>query len=217
MPARLPKVGATYYFRRGVPLRLRPYFLTEAGNPRTEFMISLEEKDLARTKDKWLAKAVQVAAWLNEAEAKRANGVPPERPPAKAPLPLPSHWNPWRSREEFEHWEEGDRLYAEQEANLESGVVDPIERARREGAEAALARRDREQRESWQAFAEEEEASRVPLMDLFEAYVAERKPAPSTVKRWRPSGLRNQAVECPDLKRPICGPLSALKYEAPPP
>ena len=186
MPARLPKVGSTYYFRRGVPPRLRPYFLTEAGKPRTEFMISLEEKDLPRAKDKWLAQAVQVAAWLNEAEAKLAKGVPPPKPPSKASEPLPPGWSPWRTREEFEHWEEADRLDAEQDAAREEGIVDPIQRARQEGAEAALARRDRQDREIREAFADEEAVSKVPLMDLFDAYAAERKPAPATVKRWRP-------------------------------
>lgn len=43
MPARLPKVGSTYYFRRAVPPKLRPYFLTERGQHRAEFMLSLDE------------------------------------------------------------------------------------------------------------------------------------------------------------------------------
>ena len=202
MPARLPKVGSIYYFRRGVPPRLRPYFLTERGKLRTEFMISLEEKDLPRAKDKWLAQAVQVADWLNEADAKLANGIPPPKPPAKVPELLPRGSSPWRSLEEFEHWEEGERIDAEQEAARETGIVDPIQRARQEGAEAALARRDREAREIREAFDDEEAVSRAPLMGLFDGYVAERKPAPATAKRWRPVASASQNLVGGTLARP---------------
>lgn len=184
MSARLPKVGSTYYFRRAVPEELRPYFLTTAGKPRTEFMISLGEKDLGKAKDKWLAKAVEVAAWLHDAEDKRRRGIRPDPKPAPPQPPNPS---PWGSREEFEHWEEGERWWAEQDAATDAELAaDPIRRAREEGAQAALARRDRQDQEAREAFAEDVVISRAPLMDLFDRYVAERQPAPATVKRWRP-------------------------------
>jgi hypothetical protein len=41
----LATVGATYYFRMAVPAELRPFLLTKAGKPRTEFMESLGTKD----------------------------------------------------------------------------------------------------------------------------------------------------------------------------
>ncbi len=190
MPARLPQVGSIYYFRRGVPKRIRGYFLTSEGNPRTEFMISLDEKNLPRAKDKWLAQAVQVAAWLNEAEAKLAKGIPPPEPiapPAKAPRPPQPNQSPWASEEEFEHWQEGERLWTAGEAAKEAGLAaDPIQRAREDGAQAALARRDRQDQEAREAFAENVAISRAPLMDLFDAYVAERQPTAATVKAWRP-------------------------------
>ena len=78
VPARLPQVRSTYYFRRAVPDELRPYFLAERGKPRTEFMISLDENDLGPAKDKWRAKAVEVAGWINEARDKLARGIPPD-------------------------------------------------------------------------------------------------------------------------------------------
>jgi integrase len=187
VPARIPKVQSTYYFRRAVPPRLRPYFLTANGNPRTEFMISLEEKNLSKAKDKWLAQAVQVAALLKEAEAKLAKGIPPTAALATVTRPSRPKEGPWASEEEFEHWQEGERLWAVEDAAREAGLAaDPIQRAREEGAQAALARRDREDQEAREALASEREASRVPLMSLFDAYLAERQPAPATVKRWRP-------------------------------
>jgi len=188
VPARLPKVGSTYYFRRAVPAKLRPYFLTDTGKPRAEFMLSLDEKNLGPAKDKWLAKAVEVAGWLNDAEAKLRKGIPPERSafPAQATATLPPNSGPWASREEFEHWEAGERQWAAEEAAKEAGLaVDPIQRAREEGAQAALARRDRQDQEDREAFAEKVSAARAPLMELFDAYVAERQPSPATIKAWR--------------------------------
>lgn len=41
----LERRGAKYYFRRVVPLELRPYFRTATGKPRAEFMFSLNTSD----------------------------------------------------------------------------------------------------------------------------------------------------------------------------
>lgn len=190
VPATLPKVGSIYYFRRSVPKKLRAYFHTETGKQRTEFMISLGEKDLPKAKDKWLVQAIEVAAQLNDATTKLANGVPPPGRTAsvtRTAAPVPYNPTPWTSQEEFEAWEANERFWAEEDAAQEAGLAaDPIRRAREEGAQAALARRDRQDQEAREAFAEEEALAHTPLMDLFDRYVAERQPAPATIKRWRP-------------------------------
>jgi hypothetical protein len=46
----LDQVGTTHYFRRVVPIELRPYLLTATGKPRAEFKISLRTKDLETAK-----------------------------------------------------------------------------------------------------------------------------------------------------------------------
>jgi integrase len=182
MPARLPKVGSTYYYRHAVPPELRPYLPTKSGAPRTEFMISLDEKDPKKAKGKWLEMAVKVAAQLREAEAMLRRGDPPIAFKSSPPLP-PRPWNPFPTYEDYERVEEMERLELEEEEAIAS---DPERQRTRDAVQAALTRREQQEREMREAMAEHAEANRAPLMELFDAYVAERNPAPATVKRWRP-------------------------------
>ena len=115
MPARLPQVGSTYYFRRAVPLELRPYFLTERGKPRTEFMVSLGVKDLATAKDRWLVEAVRVATLLNEARAKLNARVAPV---SAKPWVYDPNAGPFRSQEEQEMEEEAAQFFYERDEEL---------------------------------------------------------------------------------------------------
>jgi integrase len=180
MPTHLAKVGSTYRYRRGVPEELRPYFLTATGKPRTEFMESLGTKDRRTAEERMRLRDVEVDQLFREARTKLAKGIKPDTAAALAP---PRVWTPFSSREDVERAEEMERLDLEEEQAVAS---DPDRRRIADAIQAALTRREAQERELQEALAEEAEANRAPLMDLFDAYVAERKPAPATVKRWRP-------------------------------
>lgn len=148
-------------------------------------MVSLEVKDLAAAKDRWLVEASKVAALLREAEAKLKQGIKPDRAIAAAKPSEP--WDPFPTLEDLERVEEEGRQSALDELEEEYALEnDPIRRAREEGARAALAQKEAQDQAFLDMLREDQAAKRAPLMELFDAYVAERSPAPATVKRWRP-------------------------------
>ncbi len=181
MPSDLAKRGATYYFRRAVPEPLRPYFLTASGAPRTEFMESLGTKDYAQAKERARLRGVEVDALLREARAKLKVGVKPEGAPVAAKPSEP--YDPFPTIEDLEAHEAASRWIAEHEYEEEN---DPDKRRVADAVAAALAHKEAQDQAFLDMVREEQAAKRAPLMDLFDAYVAERKPAPATVKRWRP-------------------------------
>lgn len=183
MPSDLAKRGATYYFRRAVPEPLRPYFLTASGAPRTEFMESLGVKVLAQAKERARLRGVEVDALFREARDKLRQGIKPAAVAAKPSGP----WNPFPALEDIERVEFEARMSVQDELEEEYELErDPDKRRIADAVQAALARREAEEAAVLEFIREDQAASRAPLMDLFDAYVAERKPAPATVKRWRP-------------------------------
>lgn len=137
MPARIPQVGSTYYFRRSVPPRLRPYFLTANGKPRTEFMVSLEVKNLAEAKDLWLVEAIKVAALFREAEAKLKQGIKPDH--ANAAPKLSGPWNTFPALEDQLRVEEDGRQSAQDELAEELELeADPVKRRVADAVRASL-------------------------------------------------------------------------------
>jgi len=78
----LDQVRSTYYFRRVVPVELRPHLLTATGKPRGEFKISLGTKDRAEAK-RLLPDYVQMTDRLfDEARSKLTNEAPSEAAPS---------------------------------------------------------------------------------------------------------------------------------------
>lgn len=185
MPSDLAKRGATYYFRRAVPEPLRPYFLTASGAPRTEFMESLGVKELAEAKERARLRGVEVDALFREARAKLKAGVKPEGAPVA--LKPSGPWDPFPTWEDLERVEEDGRQSALDELEEEYALEnDPVKRRIADAVAAALAQKEAQDEAFLDMVREEQAASRAPLMELFDAYVAERSPAPATVKRWRP-------------------------------
>lgn len=181
MPARLPKRGSTYYFRRAVPDALRPYFLTTTGKPRTEFMESLGTKDFAKAKELDRLRGVEVDQLFREAKDKLQQGVKPEGATITLKPSVP--WDPFPNDGDFERMEEAYLLEAEREWEVEG---DPVQQRIASAVADALANKAAQDEAFLEMLRGDQAASRVPLMDQFDAYVAERKPAPATSKRWRP-------------------------------
>lgn len=70
----LDQVGSTYYFRRVVPLELRPYLHTKSGAPRTEWKYSLKTKDRDEAKRLIPHHTLSTQAEIDAAEqTRRAN------------------------------------------------------------------------------------------------------------------------------------------------
>lgn len=178
----LDKVGATYYFRRPVPDDIRPFFLTKSGKPRTDWKFSLDTKERAEAKERCNRMASQYDDLIRETRAKLKQGIKPDHAPAAAAKPS-EPYDPFPTLEDLEAHEAASRWIAEHEHGLEN---DPDKRRIDDAVQAALARREAEEAAALEFVREDQAASRAPLMDLFDAYVALRKPAAATVKRWRP-------------------------------
>lgn len=181
MPSRLPKRGSTYYFRRVVPEALRPYFLTANGKPRTEFMESLGTKDFARAKELDRLRGVEVDQLFHEARAKLRQGVKPDGVPVVLGPAGPA--DGFATYEDEEAHEAASRMIAEHE---HEEANDPIRQRVADAVAAALAHKEAQDQAFLDMVREDQATSHAPLMDQFDAYVAMRKPAPATVKRWRP-------------------------------
>lgn len=181
MPSRLPKRGSTYYFRRVVPEALRPYFLTASGKPRTEFMESLGTKDFARAKELDRLRGVEVDQLFREARAKLRQGVKPDGVPVILGPTGPAE--AFATYEDEEAHEAASRWIAEHE---HEEANDPVKQRVADAVAAALAHKEAQDQAFLDMVREDRKVSSAPLMELFDAYVAERSPAPATVKRWRP-------------------------------
>lgn len=175
-------VGHTYYFRRPVPDDIRAYFLTASGEPRTDWKYSLKTKDRTTAKERCNRMASQYDDLIRETRAKLKQGIKPDHAPAAAAKPS-EPYDPFPTQEDLDAHEAASRWIAEHEHGLEN---DPDKRRIDDAVQAALARREAEEAAALEFVREDQAASRAPLMDLFDAYVAERNPAPATVKRWRP-------------------------------
>ncbi|MFK4794781.1 DUF6538 domain-containing protein [Sphingobium sp. ZW T5_29] len=72
----LDQVGSTYYFRRVVPVELRPFIRTASGKPRSEWKISLGTKDRAEAKRLIPDHAKATEALLDDARKAFAESQP---------------------------------------------------------------------------------------------------------------------------------------------
>lgn len=181
MPSDLAKRGSVYYFRRAIPERLRPYFLTSKGKPSREWMESLNEKDFAKAKVLARRRGVEVDALTAEAEAKLRQGVKPDGVPVISGPTGPAVG--FATYEDEEAHEAASRWIAEHEYEEAN---DPVKQRVADAVAAALAHKEAQDQAFLDMVREDRKASAAPLMELFDAYVAERNPAPATVKRWRP-------------------------------
>jgi integrase len=179
----LDKVGATYYFRRAVPLDVRAYFLTSSGRQRVDWKETLRTKDRRIATERCNLRAVETDNEIRDARAKLRAGIPPAHgltaampPPAKVAAAN-------LTEEEIQSAEVMDRYWREHDAEVEA---DPVRQQIADAVHEDRVRQDRERAAAAELLAEVRKQKAVPLMDLFDAYVAERQPAPATIKRWRP-------------------------------
>jgi len=98
----LDQVGSTYYFRRVVPAELQPFIRTVAGNPRTEFKVSLRTKDRETAKRLLPDHVKQSDRVFDAARAKLRQAAP-----SGAATPA----DPFASMtlEQFHYWEQHNR------------------------------------------------------------------------------------------------------------
>lgn len=135
----LAKRGATYYFRRAIPVELRPAF-----GGRAEFMVSLRSKDRAEAKLRIPAHTVETDKLLADATRSLA-GKPAPKP--KAPL-SPAQIERGRTRWEAEQAQAdhvADELFAtDMKAEALSPIMDALSEGREpEGSLADIARAGR--------------------------------------------------------------------------
>lgn len=207
----LAKRGATYYFRRVVPDELQPFIPTTNGKPRTEFMQSLGTKELAVAK-RLLGPAITASqAALDHAQARlEASKVPPL---PRTPVTPQMAYEWWAEQQRSDDAFEDHRAMLEREGlreqirNLVRNQTDlsPELLALRDMLPvgelddlATQAQRDLQRELEYSQAAKASvpvwlkgrsgAASTTPasITAAFEGYVSERKPAASTVKRWRP-------------------------------
>jgi integrase len=179
----LDQVRSTYYFRRPVPLELKPYFVTSSGRQRVDWKETLRTKDRRIATERCNLRAVETDNEIRDARAKLRAGIPPAHGltatlPPRAKVAV-AHLN----EEEIESAEVMDRHWREHDAEVEA---DPVRQRIADAVHEDRLRQDRERADAAALLTEVRKQKAVPLMDLFNAYVAERQPAPATVKRWRP-------------------------------
>ena len=177
----LRREGGIYYFRRSIPGKLRPYL---GGS--VQWMRSLGTTDTALAKSLRDDEAVRTNRLIEGATQKLRAGIPPEPapPPALSAEQLERHRI---ARDEYDQFaqEQGELEAVRAMHDEEELEADPVKAQIADAVEAAGQRIREEQRVALQVRAEERASGRVPIMDLFDAYVAERTPAPSTVHGWR--------------------------------
>ncbi len=186
----LRREGGIYYFRRSIPAKPRPYVVIPGHvGGEAQWMYSLHTTDSALAKSKRDDEAVRTNRLIADATRKLKAGVVPEpRFPFFPPAISAAELERFRvARDEYEQFvqQQGELesmrdMHAEQELE-----TDPVKARIAEAVEASRARIREEQQLGRQMLAEERSAGGVPIMDLFEAYVRERQPAPSTVHGWR--------------------------------
>ncbi|MBD8680002.1 site-specific integrase [Sphingomonas sp. CFBP 13720] len=187
----LDTVGSTYYFRRVVPLELRPYILTRTGNPRTEWKISLGTKDRAEAKRLLPGITEGTNVEIDAAMARRARedarNVPEATVGRRSRNPGAQTGLYARlAQEQADRREARRRLREEMEDTARSfstSELDPIH--------AIIKDIMREREEAAQGQAQPEVASRigqrtaVPLIDLFDSYAKEQGMSPVTAQDWK--------------------------------
>lgn len=178
----LAKRGSTYYFRRAIPVELRPAF-----GGRAEFMLSLRSKDRAEAKLRIPAHTVETDKLLADATQSLA-GKPAPKP--KAP-PSPAQTERERTRWEAEQEQAdhvADELFAtDMEAEALSPIMDALSAGKEpEGSLADIARAGRLLVEHERETAG---ANREALINSLHARFGQNA---------RASESQNQAVECSD-------------------
>lgn len=152
----LEPVGKTYYFRRAVPKDLIGCFLTATGKPRTEWKVSLREKDRETAKRLLRPHEVETDRLIDEARAALR--------PAPAPSPA--------------------ELAAQQRAAEEQAAQAALEAesiARRE-ARSELRTQWRRRRQMSTAMLDPEEAAAVDLLKERDAELQELRAAVATMR-----------------------------------
>lgn len=127
----LDQVGSTYYFRRVVPVELRPFIRTATGKPRSEWKISLGTKDRAEAKRLIPDHAKATEALLDAARKAFAESQPQD------PIQIARQRSEAAHRRRREDHEEAQRV-ARQEADTETARLDDerLERIDAQKAEA---------------------------------------------------------------------------------
>ncbi len=179
----LDYVSPIYYFRRTVPLDVRAYFLTSSGRQRVDWKETLRTKDRRVATERCNLRAVETDNEIRDARAKLRAGVPPAHGLTAAAPPAAKVATANLTEEEIESAEVMDRYWQEHDAEVEAN---PLRQQIADAVHEDRVRQDRERMAAAELLAEVRKQDAVPLMDLFDAYVGERKPAPATVKRWRP-------------------------------
>lgn len=189
MCTHLAKVGATYYFRMAVPAELRPFLLTKAGKPRTEFMESLGTKDRDTAK-RLLPDRVKLAhAELDAARIKLAREKAQEGVQEPASDVIDANLAEARAAHEA-------RLAAQQKRRAEREPYRQELRALMQFSTAEMNPRDAAMRDLLMERASRmigdepvalapRQATAVPLLDLFDEYAKGGQLKPGTVRDWR--------------------------------
>ena len=118
----LDQVGSTYYFRRVVPLELRPFILTRTGAPRSEWKVSLGTKDRETAKRLIPSHTLAADREIDAARAALAAGHAQNRPaqPAQPRLSRMAAYDARRFQYEQEAAEIDEAHLAEKEARWEA-------------------------------------------------------------------------------------------------
>lgn len=207
----LQKRGSVYRFRRVVPEDLRHLIRTNTGQPRTEFSFSLNTKDRREAERLCRLRAVETDAILADARRLLDDGEAHRLIRPSSPMRAMSDGELEHMELASEAEAQAHHEWEAREARRQALIKfvrqndDPATLALRDLLDDAVLLSPDEQRlrqnaiqRSWsegeaEFLAEyavsrglQPEPSYPALMALFEAYVAEVKPSPATVKRWRP-------------------------------
>lgn len=193
----LDQVGATYYFRRAVPLDLVGFFKTQPGNRRTEWKYSLRTKDREEAKRRKRRYEDQTDALIDEARhtlASNPNDAPEisgnasaaeERAEALAAIEAEKrarHEGRRQHRVAVERWLQMTTAEMPQEL---AAMVDVV-RSRGVSLET-LRGAVAGQEEANRALEADRRGGKLPLsmLGLFDRYAASGAPSANTARRWR--------------------------------
>lgn len=176
----LAKRGSTYYFRRAIPVELRPAF-----DGRAEFMVSLRSKDRAEAKLRVPAHTVETDKLLADA-ARLLAGKPAPKPKApRSAAQIERERTRWEHEQEQADLVAGELFASDMEAEALSPIMDALSTGKEpEGSLADIARAGRLLVEHERETAG---AEREALMLSLHARFGQNA---------RASLSRNQAVEC---------------------
>lgn len=213
---------AVYAFRRSVPEHLRAYFLTATGKPRTEWRVSLATKNREEAKARCHLKAVETDRLIEDAQALLDAGKPPRRAANAKARKAEDEWFEAEMLQiaasveddavsEYE-WEsrETERQALLDQLGRPISSLNSVERSLRElipdeefdppevQARRALERQSKAHQGAIEGLERLKDLwagkpSYPTVTAMFEGYVQETGPAPSTVKRWK--GVITQFVD----------------------